>query len=137
MGVDRKTGQRTWGDFHIYVTMSGEVSHESPIMLPDMQNSDFSPFQSVSVHNDKIIATLPAAPRWFVQASSAGARWLSQPGESFTLQAGSSLRLVEKHSSYQATAQLAPTPGLRIESTFDASDFGGVITNRSYFISAK
>lgn len=101
-----------------------------------VQNSDFSPFKSIVVSNDVIVATLPAAPRWFVQVDSAESRQ-SEPGESFTMQAGSSLRLVDKHSSYDVTAQLAPTPGLKMESTFNASDFGRENTKTNYFIPAK
>ena len=98
--------------------------------------SDTLPFYSVAVREGAIVATLPATPRWIVQVGSAESRQ-SKPSESFTLQAGSSLRLVEHHLSYQATAQFTPTPGLKIESQFDARSFGGAITNRSYFIPAK
>jgi hypothetical protein len=99
-------------------------------------SSDTSPFRSVVVRDGTIVATLPPAPRWIVQVGSAETR-PSKPSESFTLQAGSSLRLVEHHLSYQVTAQLTPTPGLKIESHFDASSFGGTNTNRNYFILAK
>jgi hypothetical protein len=98
--------------------------------------SDILPFHSVAVRDGAIVATLPAAPRWLVQIGAAELR-MSRPDESFTLQAGSSLRLVEHHLSYLVTAQLTPTPGLKIESHFNASSFGGTNTVRSYFISAK
>ena len=99
-------------------------------------DSDMSPFDSVIVRDGTIVATLPVNPHWNVRVGSAESR-LSKPGESFTLQAGESLRLDEKHLHYQVTAQLVPKPGLRMVSTFDARSFGNGIKAKSYFITAK
>ena len=99
-------------------------------------SSDKYPFHSVVVRDDAIVATLPnIGTRWIVEGTAES--HLSRYGEVFTLKAGSSLRLIEHHSSYQAIAQLAPTPGLKIESHFDGSSFGTTNTDRSYFIPAK
>ena len=35
--VDQKSGQETFGDFHVFVTMTGEVSHESPVTSRPVQ----------------------------------------------------------------------------------------------------
>lgn len=47
-----------------------------------------------------------------------------KPEESFTIHVGSVIRLSERHSSYQVTAQIIPTPELTIESTFDVRSLG-------------
>jgi hypothetical protein len=100
------------------------------------ESADSSPFHSVVVRDGAIVATLPATPRWIVQIGSSDSR-TSEPSESFTLQDGASLRLVEHHLNYKVTAQIAPKPGLKVESTMDARSFGGEITKKSYFIPAK
>jgi hypothetical protein len=98
--------------------------------------SEMFPFQSVILSRNTIIATLPASKRWIVEADSAKSR-MSEPGESFTLHAGSSLRLIEKHSNYLAVARLTPTAGLQIESIFDARSFGSGVAKKNYFIPAR
>ncbi len=98
--------------------------------------SDTLPFHSVAVRDGAIVATLPDSPRWIV-AYGIDDGHPAKPGEAFTLKEGASLQLVAHHFSYQVTAQLAPTPGLKIASHFAASSFGGTNTNRNYFIPAK
>jgi hypothetical protein len=100
-------------------------------------SSDIYPFHSVVVRDDAIIATLPnIGTRWIVREGTADSH-LSSYGEAFTLKAGSSLHLIEHHSSCQATAQLTPSPGLKMESHFDGSSFGTTNTDKSYFIPAR
>ena len=38
--LDEKTDTETFGDFHVYVTMTGEVSHESPVTWPVVRDAD-------------------------------------------------------------------------------------------------
>ena len=94
-----------------------------------------SPFHSVIVRDNSIVATLPNAPRWQVREGSDESR-LTEPSESFILKDGSSLKLFERHSSYLVTAELTPRQGLKIESRFDARSFGDGVTQAEYFISA-
>jgi hypothetical protein len=101
---------------------------DSPVLRPD---ADRSPFHSVVVRDDTVVATLPEVSQWLVEECSAKPR-KTKPGESFVLRAGSSLSLYEHHSSYQITAQIIPTAGLTIESTFDARSFGEGIKKRSF-----
>ena len=105
---------------------------DSPITPPD----DRSPFQSIVFRDSTIIATLPATPKWLVKVVTAESE-LSKPDESFTMHAGAVIRLSERHSSYQVTAQIAPTAGVTIESTFDARSFGKSVTKRRFFVAAK
>jgi len=114
----------------IMVSVSAALAGEVPV------SSDPIPFHSVTVSNNVILATLPDSPRWIV-AYGIDDRRQTKPGESFTLKDGASLLLAEHHLSYQVTAQLAPTPGLKIESRFNASSFGRTNTDKSYFIPAK
>lgn len=105
---------------------------DSPAPAP----ADRSPFHSVVVRDGAIIATLRAKPTWLVTVGTAEPR-LSEPEEAFTMHAGSVIELSERHSSYQVTAQIVPTAGLTIESTFDARSFGKGVTKRKFFIAAK
>ena len=106
---------------------------DSPVPAPV---ADRSPFHSVVVREDTVVATLPEVSQWLVDEGSAEPR-KTKPGESFVLRAGSSLSLYERHSSYQVTAQIIPTAGLTIESTFDARSFGDGVTKKKFFIAAK
>jgi hypothetical protein len=105
---------------------------DSPVTLP----ADSSPFHSIVVRDGAIVATLPPHPTWLVREGTFEPR-RSKPEESFTMHAGSVIRLSERHSSYQVTAQITPTPGLTIEKTFDARSFGDGVTKRTFFIAAK
>lgn len=95
-----------------------------------------SPFASVIVLDDAIVATLPSAPNWRVRNASGESR-LTEPSESFILKDGSILELSERHGSYRVTAELAPRQGLTIVSRFDARSFGDGVTHDKYFIVAK
>jgi hypothetical protein len=99
-------------------------------------DSDSLSFQYLTVCDGTIMAELPVGLNCTVQTGSAEFRQ-SKPGELFMLPAGSSLRLVVNHFNYQMTAQLAPTPGLKIETDFAGRFFAGSITNRIYFVPAK
>ena len=105
---------------------------DSPVTPPDNR----SPFQSIVVRDGTIIATLPDTPRWLVTVGTAESE-LSKPDESFTMQAGAVIRLAERHSSYQVTAQIVPTAGVTIESTFDMRSFGKSVTRNKFFVAAK
>jgi hypothetical protein len=105
---------------------------DSPVTTP----ADRSPFHSIVVRDGAIIATLPATPTWLVTVGTSEPR-RSKPEEAFTMRAGSVIRLSERHSSYQVTAQIIPTAGLTIESTFDARSFGDGVTKKKFFIAAK
>jgi hypothetical protein len=122
----------------VYVDMAGQVTETIPINKNEtmIQSQQPTIFQTVVIRSNTIIATLPANGRWLV-ADGSGKTRLSESGESFSLRAGSSLRLTEHHSSYVVTPQFSSLAGLRIESTFDASSFGGKITNRTFFIPAQ
>jgi hypothetical protein len=104
----------------------------SSVNAPD----DRFPFQSIVIRDGTIIATLRATPRWLVTVGTSEPE-LSKPEEFFTMQAGAVIRLSERHSSYQVTAQILPTAGVTIESTFDARSFGKSITKRKFFVAAK
>ena len=106
---------------------------DSPVLTPA---PDRSPFHSVIVSDDTIVATLPEVSSWLVDDGSTESR-KTKPGESFVLRAGSSLSLYERHSRYRMTAQIIPTAGLTVESTFDARSFGDGITKKKFFIAAK
>jgi hypothetical protein len=103
---------------------------------PDTPPNDRSPFQSIVFRDGTIIATLPATPRWLIRVGTAESE-LSKPEESFTLLAGAVIRLSERHSSYKVTAQIVPTAGVTIESTFDARSFGKSVTKRKFFVAAR
>ena len=104
---------------------------------PRTEESAPSPFESVLVRHDAILATFPAVGiRWHIESGSSPRR-ISEYGEALTLQAGASLRLSERHSAYSFTVQLKPTPGLHVKSTFDGRSVGGSVTNQSYFIPAR
>jgi hypothetical protein len=103
---------------------------------PGPAPADRSPFHSVNVQDGAIIATLPPRPTWLVLEGGFEPR-RSKPEESFTMHAGSAIRLSERHSSYQVTAQIIPKAGLTIESTIDARSFGDGVTKRKFFVAAK
>jgi len=92
-------------------------------------------FRSVVAARDTLVATLPQGRRWLVQVGSSEPR-LSEPGESFTIHAGTSLRLIERHASYLVTAQATAPAGLQVEHTSDARSVGGEVTKKSFFIPA-
>ena len=94
-------------------------------------------FASVVLQDPTVVATLPSDRRWLVKIDSAEER-LSSAGESFPLRQGTSLSLIEHHSSYQITCHISPpAAGLQVENTFDAHSFGGTTTKKSYFIKAQ
>lgn len=105
---------------------------DSPVSAP----ADRSPFRSVVVRDGAIVATLPTTATWTVIEGASEPR-RSKPEESFTMHAGSVIQLSERHSSYQVTAQIIPTAGLTIESTFDARSFGDGVTKKKFFVAAK
>lgn len=109
---------------------------KAPASVTGMASAGASPFQSIVVGDGKIIGTLAAVSPWLVIDGSAEPRRV-KPGESFTMEAGSSLVFAERHSSYRVTAQLAPEPGLLVESKFDARSFGKELTEKKYFLPAK
>jgi hypothetical protein len=95
------------------------------------------PFATVTLRDSSIVATLSSNRRWLVKRDSAEPR-LTSFGESFELREGTSLSLVERHSSYRVTCHISPPPaGLQVESTFDAHSFGGTTTKKSSFIKAQ
>ena len=84
-----------------------------------------SPWQSLSVREQTVVATLPKDRRWLVTYNKQEPR-LSAFGESFSLRAGDSLTLSERHSSYTFTPRFVPhPPGLECVHIFDARSFGG------------
>jgi hypothetical protein len=95
-----------------------------------------SPFQSILVRDNTIVATLNKAPRWMISDNTDQSR-LSKPNEALILKAGSSLELAERHGSYRVTAELSPRQGLIVEATFDGRSFGDEITTKKYFIPAE
>jgi hypothetical protein len=105
-----------------------------PLQAADITNT---PFQSVLVREDTIIATLPGSGiRWLIESGSTPRR-SAKYGEAFTHHAGTSLRLTEKHSSYSFTARVKPFPGLKVVFTSDTRSFGGTIISKTYFIPAR
>jgi len=104
----------------------------SPLRADDAETF---PFRSVVAARDTLVATLPQGRRWLVQVGSSEPR-LSEPGESFTIHAGPSLRLIERHASYLVTAQATAPAGLQVEHTSDARSVGGEVTKKSFFIPA-
>jgi hypothetical protein len=50
--VDQQSGKETFGDFHVYVTMSGEVSQEPRVELREVQKKGDK--VEVSVHDDTL-----------------------------------------------------------------------------------
>jgi hypothetical protein len=95
-----------------------------------------SPFHSIVVRDGAIVATLRPRPTWLVQEGTMESR-LSKPEESFTMHAGSVIRLTEHHASYHVTAQIFPNEGLMIELSFDARSFGDGVTKNKFFVAAK
>jgi hypothetical protein len=98
--------------------------------------TDRSPFHSIVVREGAIVATLHPGSTWLVSEGTLEPR-RSKPEESFTIHAGSAIRLFERHSSYQVTAQISPTAGLTVSSAFDGRSFGDGVTKRTFFIPAK
>ena len=105
---------------------------DSPVPAP----ADRSPFHSVVVFDDTVVATLPEVSSWLVDDGSTESR-KTKPSEAFVLRDGSSLFLYERHSRYRVTAQIIPDAGLTIESTFDGRSFGDGVTKRKFFVAAK
>jgi hypothetical protein len=95
-----------------------------------------SPFQSIVIGDNAIVATLPEYNGWMTD-DEAGQSRKTKPGESFILTAGSTLKIFDRHASYRVTAELSPRQGLIIESRFDARSFGDKVTTQSYFVAAE
>ncbi len=95
-----------------------------------------SPFHSIEVRNGMIVATLHPRPTWLISEGGLEPRH-SKPEESFTLHPGSVIRLSEKHSSYEITAQITPEAGLTVNATFDGRSLGDDVAKITYFIPAK
>ncbi len=84
-----------------------------------------SPWQTLSVREQTVVAMLPKNRRWLVTYNKQEPR-LSAFGESFSLRVGDSLTLSERHSSYTFTPRFVPhPPGLECIHVFDAESFGG------------
>lgn len=94
-----------------------------------------APFESVLANDHAIVASLPARIRLQVTEANSKPR-LTQPGEAFTLAAGASLLLAERHSSYRVTAQLEPLAGVHVSATIDTRSIGGTLSRAQYFIRA-
>jgi len=84
-----------------------------------------SPWRSLSVREQTVVATLPKDRRWLVTYNKQEPR-LSAFGESFSLRVGDSITLSERHGSYTFTPRFVPhPPGLECVHVFDARSFGG------------
>ena len=96
-----------------------------------------SPWQSLSVREQTVVATLPKDRRWLVIYNKQEPR-LSAFGESFSLRAGDSLTLSERHGSYTFTPRFAPhPPGLECVCVFLAQSFGGGTERSTSFLPAR
>ena len=109
----------------------------SALVLNSNAKDAESPWQSLSVREQTVIATLPKNKRWLVTLNKQEPR-LSAFGESFSLRAGDSLTLAERHSSYTFTPRLVPQPsGLHCVFVFHAESFGGGTERSTSFIPAR
>jgi len=96
-----------------------------------------SPWQSLSVREQTVVATLPKDKRWLVIFNNQKPR-LSSFGESFSLRAGDTLKLAERHTSYTFTPRFAPQPaGLQSVFVFHAESFGGGTERSTSFFPAQ
>ena len=96
-----------------------------------------SPWQTLSVRGPTVVASLPKDRRWLVTFNQQAPR-MSAPGESFSLRAGDTLTLAERHSSYTFTPRFAPQPaGLECVYVFHAESFGGGTERSTAFLPAR
>ncbi|MEO8385966.1 MAG: hypothetical protein ABI583_12035 [Betaproteobacteria bacterium] len=94
------------------------------------------PFQSVVRDGDSVVATLPARLKMQVTEGAGGRYRITQPGEAFRLQVGTTLVLAERHGSYRISAQVAPTAGIVVDATIDTRSMGGTLQSKQYFVPA-
>ena len=96
-----------------------------------------SPWQALSVRGQTMVATLPKDRRWLVTFNKQEPR-LSAFGESFSLRAGDTLTLAERHSSYTFTPRFTPQPaGLQCVFVFHTESFGGGAERSTSFLPAR
>jgi hypothetical protein len=96
-----------------------------------------SPWQSLSVREQTVVATLPKDRRWLVIFNKQEPR-SSAFGESFSLRAGDTLTLVGRHFSYTFTPRFTPhPPGLECVHVFDARSFGDDIKTSTSFLPVR
>ena len=96
-----------------------------------------TPFESVVVRGNTIVARLPTGLRLHVTEDAGAEPRLTQPGEAFTLGPGASLMLTERHSSYLVTARMQPISGVEVSATIDRRSMGGEVSKKQYFIRAN
>jgi hypothetical protein len=109
----------------------------SALVLNSIAKDADSPWQSLSIREQTVVATLPKDKRWLVTYNGQEPR-LSTFGESFSLRAGDSLTLSERHSSYTFTPRLVPhPPGLECVHVFDARSVGGDTKRSTSFLPVR
>jgi hypothetical protein len=109
----------------------------SALVLNSNAKDADSPWQSLSVREQTVVATLPKDRRWLVTYNKQEPR-LSAFGKSFSLRVGDSLTLSERHSSYTFTPRFVPhPPGLECVYVLDARSFGGGTERSTSFFPAR
>jgi hypothetical protein len=109
----------------------------SALVLNSNAKDADSPWQSLSVREQTVVATLPKDRRWLVIFNKQEPR-SSAFGESFSLRAGDTLTLVGRHFSYTFTPRFTPhPPGLECVHVFDARSFGDDIKTSTSFLPVR
>ena len=93
-------------------------------------------FSSVVRHGDSIVAVV-AGGRWLTHGDSPSGR-IIEAGQSLTFRDGTSVTLVQHHTSYDIRCQISPSrAGLHVTESFDARSFGAAAEQQKYFIRAQ
>jgi hypothetical protein len=124
--------------------LSTLASAKDPNKEPDRKPK--SPFQTITVNGDTIVATLPPDFRRWVSFDNAEQR-LTQPGEALAVRAGQILHMGADNAGwiYAFKPRFQPTPGFEVTCTYDTTTVGfawpnpkgGIKRTETFFVRAK
>ena len=105
-----------------------------------------SPFQTITITGDAIVAKLPADFRRWVHIDNDHGR-MTQPGEALTIRAGQTLHMGADSAGweYEFKPRFQPAPGLDVTCTYDTTTRGfgwinpkgGIRRTEALFVRAK
>jgi hypothetical protein len=124
--------------------LSPLASAKDPNKEPDRKPK--SPFQTITVNDDTIVATLPPDFRRWVAIDNGGLR-LTRPGEALSIRAGQVLHMGADNAGwvYAFKPRFQPTAGLEVTCTYDTTTVGfgwsnpkgGIKRTETFFVRAK